>query len=87
ALRDVHSRFVMHRDLKPENIFISNNGYIVLGDFGLAHVCRSEHELHITGSAGTIPYAAPEVFESMGVYSFEADRYSLGVIAYQMFIG
>lgn len=32
----------MYRDLKPENILINEDGYIKLGDFGLAKMLGEE---------------------------------------------
>lgn len=36
ALQHVHSQDVLHRDLKTQNIFLTKEGYIKLGDFGIA---------------------------------------------------
>lgn len=36
ALDWVHSHGIVHRDLKPSNLFISADGTVKLGDFGLA---------------------------------------------------
>ena len=36
SLEYVHSKGLIHRDIKPENLFISNDGTIKLGDFGVA---------------------------------------------------
>ena len=36
SLEFVHSKKLIHRDIKPENLFISNDGTIKLGDFGVA---------------------------------------------------
>lgn len=36
AIEHLHSNGIMYRDLKPENIFVYEDGYVKLGDFGLA---------------------------------------------------
>jgi len=36
AVDYLHKMNVIYRDLKPENILISNDGHIILADFGLS---------------------------------------------------
>ena len=42
AIGYLHESKVMYRDLKPENILINEDGYIKLGDFGLAKMLGEE---------------------------------------------
>jgi NIMA (never in mitosis gene a)-related kinase 1/4/5 len=36
AMKHVHDRKIIHRDLKTQNIFLTSDGLIKLGDFGIA---------------------------------------------------
>jgi serine/threonine protein kinase len=36
GLRHIHAKDICHRDLKPANLFLSREGVVKLGDFGLA---------------------------------------------------
>ena len=84
ALACLHARSIVHRDLKPENIFL-DEGYIKIGDYGLAkHISLSQPGRQ-TINLGTVHYMAPEI--ATGVYDHRVDVYALGVILYEMLTG
>lgn len=36
AIKHIHDRKILHRDLKTQNIFMTQQGEIKIGDFGIA---------------------------------------------------
>ncbi|NIO42405.1 MAG: protein kinase, partial [Burkholderiales bacterium] len=71
-------------DLKPSNIFYEN-GYVKVGDYGLAKaISASRHSGH-TITVGTVHYMAPEI--GAGSYNRSIDIYALGVLLYEMLTG
>eukprot|EP00240_Pyramimonas_obovata_P016030 CAMPEP_0118942696 /NCGR_PEP_ID=MMETSP1169-20130426/36654_1 /TAXON_ID=36882 /ORGANISM="Pyramimonas obovata, Strain CCMP722" /LENGTH=283 /DNA_ID=CAMNT_0006887753 /DNA_START=73 /DNA_END=921 /DNA_ORIENTATION=- len=81
ALQYLHERKVLHRDLKTQNIFLTKEGNIKLGDFGIAKVLNST-EMAMT-VIGTPYYMSPEIMESKP-YDFKSDLWALGCVLYEM---
>lgn len=77
AVEYVHSKGVYHRDIKPENIFLTQDGALKLGDFGLATTDKWSYEMTV----GSDRYMAPEQFDSAGAgYSpAAADIWAIGI--------
>jgi p21-activated kinase 1 len=77
ALAYIHAKGFIHRDVKSANIFISQNGEVKLGDFGLC-VYGSRQ-----GLAGSKYWCAPEMIAKQ-VYNSQVDIWSLGAVAYEV---
>jgi serine/threonine protein kinase len=77
AVEHMHANGLYHRDIKPENIFLTHEGDMKLGDFGLATTSTWSHEACV----GSDRYMAPEQYDPAGVgYSpAKADIWSIGI--------
>ncbi len=87
ALQHAHNHGVIHRDLKPGNLFLTRDGGLKLGDFGIA---RDLHNSELTSSGmtvGTHAYMAPEQITGDHSISGKADLYALGCCLYEMLVG
>lgn len=82
ALNYIHENKIIHRDLKTQNIFLTKNGDIKIGDFGVCRLLSKSDELAST-SIGTPYYIAPEVCRGE-LYDYKADVWSLGCIIYEL---
>ena len=84
ALDYAHKKGVIHRDVKPSNIMMSQDGRVVLGDFGLALDMQEGSSGEIFG---TPHYISPEQARRSQDVVPQSDLYSLGVILYEMLTG
>ena len=80
----LHEMGKLHRDIKPSNVLVSDEGRVVILDFGLVEDIKPE--LHETLLAGTPDYMSPEQGAQLAI-SKASDWYSVGVILYQALTG
>ncbi len=84
AITHMHRHNISHRDLKFENIMFESkatDAEIKLIDFGLSKKVV-DGKKYMTEGVGTIYTMAPQVLR--GVYTSQADLWSIGVIAYML---
>jgi tetratricopeptide (TPR) repeat protein len=86
ALAHAHGHGIVHRDLKPGNVWISADGTVQLGDFGLAVALDRTRVTQDGSMVGTATYMPPEQAVG-GDVTPSSDLYSLGALLYEMVAG
>jgi len=84
ALSRAHKAGVIHGDVKPANIFVTDDGQIKLGDFGIARFATQ-----VSGAArlvGTPAYLSPEQIKG-DAQDHRSDIFSVGIVLYQLTTG
>ena len=70
-----------HLDIKLENVFITGDGVVKLGDFGLMKPVNETLETY----EGTPLYCAPEILAQTPYQGVQADIFALGVVLFMLY--
>ena len=87
ALAALHRHQVVHGNLKPANVFVSEEGRILVGDYGLGWMPG----IDVFGFSDALLYMAPEQLQDPTGLHREAgyrwDVFAFGVLAYRLLEG
>ena len=86
ALTALHDAGHVHCDVKPSNVLVSDDGRLVLLDFGLVAARQASDRLHDVGLEGTPAFMAPEQIEGERVGP-AADWYAVGAMLFVALTG
>lgn len=79
ALSHMHLKGAVHRDIKPENVLISEDGTLLLADFGISKL-QGREDTRTVQSFRSPVYSPPELADSR---KYVRDIFSLGVLIIQ----
>lgn len=78
----MHSKNILHRDLKCQNLFLTKDGILKIGDFGISKKLETMSRLCET-NVGTPYFMAPEVCKGEP-YGEKADVWAIGCILFEL---
>lgn len=88
AVAYLHSNGFIHRDIKVANIFLTKEGFVKLGDFGIAKLLQGSNRLRMSARmtrtpVGTPICMCPQVCSGKP-YNQKADVWGLGCCLYEI---
>lgn len=89
GLEAAYAAGVLHRDVKPSNCFVSPDGSVKVGDFGLSVSTLARDDSYVTATGvimGTPAYAPPEQLRGDEL-DLRADIYSVGATLFTLLTG
>jgi len=79
GLFHLHEKGVVHCDIKPDNLFITDEGSLEIGDFGLSSITGDSHAVK-----GSLGYFAPEILTEGYTAAPPRDIWAVGIVIWQI---
>lgn len=86
AVHALHEAGRLHRDLKPSNVLVTEQGRVVVLDFGFVRELGADAPVEAFEVLGTPAYMAPEQAD-LGGGQLASDWYSVGVMLFEALTG
>lgn len=88
ALHHIHTRDrdIVHRDVNPHNVFVTRDGHVKLGDFGVAKATARLARTEDGQIKGKLAYLAPEHVAGDAV-THRTDVYGAGLVLFELLTG
>jgi len=86
GLKYMHEKEYVHRDIKPSNILLTYDGFVKIGDLGIAKI-EGEDDFLEGSRTGTPGYTSPEIMLGAEKADNTSDIYCIGSILYRMATG
>lgn len=81
----LHANDIAHRDIKPENLFVTHEGKVKIGDFGIAKQSKVVDPVTPPDIVmGDFRYLAPERWGRPGFEWRPSDQYAAGATVYEV---